>query len=232
VTPRRSRPRAYLLLARLSNLPTVWTNVAAAYVVARAPFDSLPLALAALSSFYTAGMFLNDVADASFDAASRSDRPIPRGDVSRTEALIVAVVLMAIGAGLLARQPFPLPALAWSVALTAAIVFYDLNHKGKWYGPIVMGLCRALVYAVAAAGAAGVVSLGVAAAAAVMWVYVIGLTQVAKMSGRGDLVPWLIAGICLVDAAMIAAAGAPMVAAVAAIGFVATLAFQRIVPGT
>lgn len=230
--PKRSRARAYLLLARVSNLPTVWTNVAAAYVVAGAPFDSLPVALVALSSFYTAGMVLNDVADAPVDAASRSDRPIPNGDVSRTGALIAGAALMAIGVGLLLRQPFPLPALAWSLALIAAIVWYDLDHKGKWYGPIVMGLCRALVYAVAAAGAAGAVSPNVFAAAAVMWLYVIALTQVAKVSGRGDLVPWLIAGICLVDAAMMALAGAPMVAAVAATGLVATLAFQRVVPGT
>ena len=60
---RRSRLRAYLLLARVSNLPTVWTNVLAAYVIAEAPLTSMPTAMLALSLFYTAGMFLNDVAD-------------------------------------------------------------------------------------------------------------------------------------------------------------------------
>ena len=74
---RRSRPRAYLLLARISNLPTVWTNVLAAYVVAGASRESLPIASIAASLFYTAGMFLNDAFDAPFDAQARADRPIP-----------------------------------------------------------------------------------------------------------------------------------------------------------
>ena len=64
----RSRLRAYLLLARISNLPTIWTNVLAAYVVAGASRESLPIASIAVSLFYTAGMFLNDAFDAPFDA--------------------------------------------------------------------------------------------------------------------------------------------------------------------
>ena len=167
-----------------------------------------------------------------FDKVSRPDRPIPNGDVSRTEALLAGVALLALGGVFLVFQPRLGLAAVWSGMLTATIVFYNLNHKGTWYGPILMGACRALVYAVAAASAVGEVSPAVTAAAVVMWVYVIALTQVAKMTGRGHLVPWLIAGICLVDATMIAIAGAPMLAAIAALGFVVTLAFQRVVPGT
>ena len=230
--PKRSRARAYLLLARVSNLPTVWTNVLAAYVIAGAPLTSLPTAMLVLSLFYTAGMFLNDVADVRFDKVSRPDRPIPAGDVSRIEALLASVALLALGGYCLVFQPRLGLAVDLSGILIATIVFYNLSHKGKWYGPILMGACRALVYAVAAASAVGEVSPAVTAAAAVMWAYVIALTQVAKTSGRGNLVPWLIAGICLVDAAMIAIAGAPLLAAVAATGFVATLALQRVVPGT
>jgi 4-hydroxybenzoate polyprenyltransferase len=232
VAPRRSKARAYLVLARPSNLPTIWTNVAAAYIVAGAPMDSFPVAAAAVSLLYCAGMFFNDVADARFDAVARADRPIVSGEVSRPEAAIVGGFLMVDALVLLALLPSPALAMAWSFALIAAILFYDFNHKGKWYGPLVMGLCRALVYAVAAAGAVGVASADVMIAAAVMWLYVIALTQAAKTTGRGYLVPWLIAGICIVDAIMIALAGAPLAAAVAAGGFVATLLLQRIVPGT
>lgn len=229
---RRSRPRAYLLLARVSNLPTVWTNVLAAFVVAGAPLTSLSTTLAAVSLFYTGGMFLNDAFDADFDRAMRADRPIPAGDVGRAEVFFIGGAMIVVGQGLLTLAPHAGPALAWGLALAAAIVFYDIAHKGQPFGPIVMGLCRALVYCVAAAGAVGAVPAPVALVAVVMWAYVVTLTWVAKKAALGYAVPWLLAGICLVDAAMIARSGEPGLAAFAAAGFVLTLAFQRIVPGT
>jgi len=229
---RRSRPRAYLLLARISNLPTVWTNVLAAYVIAGAPRESLPIASIAASIFYTAGMFLNDAFDAPFDAKTRPDRPIPNGDVTRSEVFAIGSALMLAGAVLLLLLPNPLSALVWGIGLAVAIVFYDYRHKGRAFGPVVMGACRALVYCTAAAGAIGTITTPVAMAAIVMWIYIIALTWIAKTPGLGYLVPFLLAGICLVDAALIAIVGAPQLAIVAATGFVLTLAFQRVVPGT
>jgi len=228
----RSRPRAYLLLARISNLPTVWTNVLAAVILAGAPAAAIVPAIVSVSLFYMGGMFLNDAFDAAFDAAVRSDRPVPAGDVSRREAFLAGGVLIAAGEGLLYWTPYAVPAMAWGMALAAAITFYDFKHKGQSFGPVVMGLCRALVYAVAAAGAVGAVDQPVVIAAVVMWSYVIALTWVAKNAGLGHAVPWMLAGICLVDAAMLAAVGHPILAAVAATGFPLTLALQRVVPGT
>lgn len=228
----RSRPRSYLLLARVSNLPTVWTNVLAAYVVAGAALSSMPMAALAMTIFYTAGMFLNDASDADIDAIERPERPIPAGDVSRLEAVISGLLFLAGGERVLAELPHRWPALIWGVGLAAAIVAYDYRHKGQAFAPVIMGLCRALVYCTAAAGAIGTVTMPVAIAAIVMFAYIIALTLIAKTEGLGYLVPWLLAGICLVDAVMIAVAGAPQLAAVAAIGFVLTLAFQRVVPGT
>ena len=230
--PRRSRPRSYLLLSRVSNLPTVWTNVLAAYVVAGAARDSLPMAILAMTIFYTAGMFLNDASDAKFDAVHRPDRPIPHGDVERIEVLVIGLLLLAGGLAFLWTLPHRLPALIWGVALSAAIVVYDYKHKGQAFAPVVMGLCRALVYCTAAAGATGVVTTPVAVAAIVMWIYIIVLTWVAKTPGLGHLVPFLLAGICLVDAVVILWMGYPQLSIVAAIGFPLTLAFQRVVPGT
>lgn len=229
---RRSRPRSYLLLARVSNLPTVWTNVLAAYVAAGASGHSLPIAAASASLFYTGGMFLNDAFDADHDATVRAGRPIPAGDVSRREAFAIGLVLMAAGEMVIAFTPQPLPALLWGAGLAVAVVLYDYNHKGVSFGPAIMGACRALVYCVAAAGAVGVVPTAVAIAATVMWAYVVALTWVAKSAGLGYAVPVMLAGICLVDAVMIATMGATQLALVAAAGFVVTLAFQRSVPGT
>lgn len=233
--PRRSKAHAYLLLARVSNLPTVWTNVLAGVVVAFPYFSSSPPVMpviVSVSLFYMGGMFLNDAFDAGFDAQSRPDRPIPAGDVSRTEAFIVGGLLMAIGEGLLLWTYHPLPAMTSGVVLAAAIVYYDFQHKGNPLGPVVMGLCRALVYFVAAAATAGIPSVYVAVIAAVMWVYVAALTWVAKRPGLGYAVPWLLAGICLVDAIFLLSQGEPGLAVIAAAGFPLTLALQRVVPGT
>ena len=232
----RSRPRAYLLLARVSNLPTVWTNVLAAVAGAGVSISGVDPGLAgvimALSMLYSAGMFLNDVCDASVDAIARPDRPIPSGDVSWAEALQVTIGLMLGALGILVREPHGLRAIGWGVALIAAIVYYDYHHKGKWYGPIVMGLCRALVYCVAASSLAGAIAAPVLIAAAVMWVYIVALTWVAKAADLGYAVPWMLAGICLVDAGMILFMGQPQLAFIAATGFPVTLALQRVVPGT
>ena len=228
----RSRPRAYLLLSRISNLPTVWTNVLAAHVIANAAFDSMPIALLSMSAFYTGGMFLNDAFDASFDAQVRPDRPIPNGDVSRREVFAIGIALLLAGEVLLAFVTCPVPAMLWGAALAVAIVFYDYRHKGQWYGPVMMGACRALIYCAAAAGAIGMVPAAAVIAALVMWLYIVALTIVARTSGKGYLVPWLLAGICIIDAIIIASLGFPGWAVVAAAGFILTLLFQRVVPGT
>jgi 4-hydroxybenzoate polyprenyltransferase len=139
---------------------------------------------------------------------------------------------MVVGEALLVFQPFPVLALRWGIALSVAIVFYDFSHKGQPHGPIIMGLCRALVYLVSAAGATGG-DLAVLVPAMFMLSYVMVLTHIAKLAGRGDWIPWLIAGICLVDAIFIATAGGgPILATIAVAGFFATLALQRVVPGT
>lgn len=231
---RRSPARAWLLLARVSNLPTVWTNVLAGLVAAGASLDHLIVLSAAASLFYTGGMVLNDAFDAGFDAGARSDRPIPAGDVSRGHAFAAGGGLLAAGEAVLLSAPHPVPAIAWGALLTAAVVFYDYRHKGRWFGPGVMGLCRALVYLVAAAAVTGVVSPRVAAAAGVMWAYVILLTWVARRAGpqAGVVVPFLLAGISLVDAAIVAFSGEPWLAVAAVAAFALTLALQRVVPGT
>jgi 4-hydroxybenzoate polyprenyltransferase len=56
-----------------------------------------------------------------------------------------------------------------------------------------------------------------------------------KRRAPGDIpraVVSLIAGISLLDAVLIAGAGAPTYAALATLGFLLTLALQRLVPGT
>jgi 4-hydroxybenzoate polyprenyltransferase len=229
---RRPRWRAYVLLARVSNLPTVWTNVLAGVVLAGAVVSpgTLFLLIAALSSLYVGGMFLNDAFDRDADAALRPERPIPAGDVAASEAFAAGGLLIAAGLALLAGSPRPAAALAWGAGLAVAIVYYDYRHKRNPVAPLVMGLCRAGVYAVAAAATAHVTA-PVAVGALVLAGYVAAFTYASRAGWIGPSVPWLIAGISLVDAVLIAVAGHVRLAAAVTLGFVLTLAFQRVVPG-
>jgi 4-hydroxybenzoate polyprenyltransferase len=233
LTARRPRWRAYALLARVSNLPTVWSNVLAGTMAATAAvFDtgSLVRVIAAASLFYMGGMFLNDAFDADTDAQARPERPLPAGDVSRGEAFLMGSALLVLALLLLATRT---STLLWGAVLAASIVLYDYGHKGEVFAPLVMGACRGLVYCVAAS-AAGSVTTAAAVGAAIMVVYVTGLTIVARLAGATArwLVPLMIAAISLVDAIFVWVvtrdAGMGLLAAA---GFPATLLLQRIVPG-
>jgi 4-hydroxybenzoate polyprenyltransferase len=228
----RPRWRSYLLLARLSNLPTVWSNVLAGCVLGGGAADEhlvIHLALA-VSALYTGGMFLNDVFDHTIDAVARPERPIPRKDVSVNEAAAIGGGLLVAGASVIALVLAPTTAVfVWVLALTNAILVYDVHHKQNRFAPILMGLCRGLVYCVVAA-ASGAVTVRVVTAAAVLAAYVAGLSVVARRAGR--YVPHLIAGISLIDAAVIlAVSGRADLAGLAALAFVLTLIFQRFIPG-
>jgi 4-hydroxybenzoate polyprenyltransferase len=234
LTARRSRPRAYLLLARFSNLPTVWTNVLAGTIVSGAAFVKADVAwlCLAVSLLYTAGMFLNDAFDRDVDSRIRPERPIPAGDVTARETFAAGWGLLAAGTLLLAARARG-AALLWGLLLAGAIVYYDYRHKQNAFGPAVMGVCRGLVYFVAAA-AASAVTLQVATAALALAAYVIALTRVAKRAGprAGWLVPVLIAGISIVDAIVIGLSGGGTLAWMALSGFAATMLLQRVVPGS
>ena len=115
--------RAWLVLSRASNLPTVWSSIlvgwlAATYLdgmsdslyfglarmdfsrPASAPILFWPLAalLLAISAIYVGGMILNDFFDAAWDAQHRPARPIPSGAVSRNAAGLVGYGLLFAGA--------------------------------------------------------------------------------------------------------------------------------------
>ena len=76
--------RTALKLGRVSNLPTVWTNVLAGMVLSGAePSAGVVLSVGvAASLLYVAGMFLNDAFDHRWDAEHRIERPIPMGEVA------------------------------------------------------------------------------------------------------------------------------------------------------
>jgi 4-hydroxybenzoate polyprenyltransferase len=177
-----------LRLGRVSNQPTVWTNVLAGIVLAggaNASTLSVIILIAGIALMYTAGMFLNDAFDADFDRQFRPERPIPSGQVTPTSVFAAGFGFLAVGALLIAGTSIRADGGLSALALAAVIVFYDWWHKENPAGPLVMGLCRMLVYITAALAVTGTVNAAVTGAALVALCYLIGLTYVAKQETLG-----------------------------------------------
>jgi hypothetical protein len=176
-----------LRLGRVSNLPTVWSNVAAGLVLAGGSpsVRALALLVLAASAFYVGGMFLNDAFDAEIDAKERPERPIPSGEITKTAVMRWGFGFLALGVVLVAFV-HPRAVLA-ALGTCGLIVLYDRFHKGNPAGPLVMGLCRVGLYTIAAYAVAPSLSRGVLVGAALLLGYVLGLTYVAKHEGSGRL---------------------------------------------
>jgi 4-hydroxybenzoate polyprenyltransferase len=175
-----------LRLGRVSNLPTVWTNVLAGIVLGGGTLAPVPtvLLLVALSLFYVGGMYLNDWFDREVDARERPERPIPSGAVAAAAVRNAGVLLFAAGEACAVRAAWRAgavgPTAIAGLALAATIVWYDARHKGVWFAPVVMGLCRVLVYVVAALATGGAITGALTAGAALLLAYLIGLTYAAR----------------------------------------------------
>ncbi len=230
-------PRTLLDLGRVSNLPTVWSNILAGTVLSGGRFDPLSLGLLGLAAsfFYVGGMFLNDAFDRRFDATFRPERPIPSRRATAAQVFTIGFLMLGAGWGLVAWLGSPWPALAAGAALAGLIVFYDAFHKGSPLSAVVMGLCRATLYLLAASSL-GQPGIAVVTGAFVLFAYIVGLTAIARREashpGVRGVVGLLIAGISFLDALLIALTGQLWLAALAALGFPLTLAGQRFVKGT
>ncbi len=187
--PPTSRLRTLLVLGRISNLPTVWTNVLVGWCLAGGAFTAeLAALLGGFSLVYVAGMTLNDACDAAWDQEHAPQRPIPSGRISRGAVWTVGIVEMAAGLVLLLLLTTAHPLLV--LGLGAMVGLYDALHK-RWSGSVVlMGLCRALVYLGAGSAVAAHTTaidlpekLYLLAGGAVL--YIAGLTLVA----RGEHLP-------------------------------------------
>src|SRR5262249_49781699 len=135
---------------------------------------------------YVAGMYLNDAFDREFDTRERPERPIPAGEVTATTVfgagfamMLMAIALLAI-AGIIATGGSLWRAPAARAVLPAPHGFYNCHHKSNPLSPVVMGLCRVLVYITAALALTTGIPQRLWVAAAVALAYLIGLTYVAK----------------------------------------------------
>ena len=106
-----------LRLGRVSNLPTVWTNVIAGATIANTAATVADIATVglAMTAFYVGGMYLNDFFDREIDARERPGRPIHAGDIRAAAVSTIGFALLAAGVALLA--PFGLFTAIWGLAL-------------------------------------------------------------------------------------------------------------------
>jgi hypothetical protein len=177
---RPSKLRTFLILGRVSNLPTVWSNCLAGWWLAGGgPWVGLLCVSISVSFLYLGGMFLNDAFDAGFDGNHRRTRPIPSGAISEKEVWRWGFAWLVLGlAGLLVWADGVTVVLA--LLLAGCILIYNAIHKIVAIAPVLLGGCRFLVYLAAASvglnGVTGeIIWKGLALAG-----YVVGLSCLAR----------------------------------------------------
>lgn len=182
-----------LRLARISNLPTVWTNVlAGAWLSGRSPTLGQLVAAGVIGSLlYVGGMVLNDAFDAEHDIRERAERPIPRGEVEVATvfrwgfALLGAAVAAAVSFVLAGVVPFG--TVLVTLAIAALVVLYDAWHKGNPGAPVLMGSCRAGLYVLGASVVDAAFAPSVLLHGLLLLSYVAGITYVARFESRSAL---------------------------------------------
>lgn len=182
-------------LGRVSNLPTVWSNCIAGIALAGSligDFRTL-FVVVALSLFYIGGMFLNDAYDAKIDAAERPERPIPSGQISQAAvfkwgfAMMGASVALLLLIGVLPADGTGIWPAVSGLVLAGLIVLYNRHHKNNPISPLIMGLCRVLVYLTAGICFVAALPAPLLIGALLLVCYLIGLTYVAKQENFGSV---------------------------------------------
>lgn len=175
---------AYLETGRVSNLPTVWSNILLAYTL------SSPILLVghfllfclAGSLLYLGGCFLGDLRDVEFDRKHKPQRPIPAGVLQKNKVLWLTICFFFSSNALLAwispnRESF----LLGAGCLNAVIICYALWHKkSPWLGlPLIAGCRLFLVLGIAVLGI-GVPEISVFASAGAVAIYTCCFASVAR----------------------------------------------------
>ncbi len=171
--------RTLLILGRVSNLPTVVSDCCAGWWLGGGGrVGGLFIAIVAATTLYIGGMFLNDAFDAGFDRHHRKLRPIPSAAISEREVwcwggfwLLIGLIISALGG---------VTTAVLSITLSAFILIYNASHKMISFGPLLMGVCRLLLYLIAASAGGAALNGRVIWPAVALGLYVAGLSLVAR----------------------------------------------------
>ena len=182
--------RTWLLLARVSNLPTVWSNCLVGWWLGGGGnYWKLPFLFLGASLLYTGGMFLNDAFDIDFDRQRRPERPIPSGKISAE--LVWRFGFGQIGFGILLLLFCGKVAAVSALLLALFILIYDFSHKFLTAAPWLLGACRFWVYVLAGAAGAGGLNGAAIFSGFALGIYVVGVGYLAqRLSGRATTPRW------------------------------------------
>ena len=183
------RGRILLVLGRVSNLPTVWSNCLASFVLSKGDsLGDLALLMLGASLFYLGGMYLNDAFDAGFDRQFRKERPIPSGAIREETVWILGGLQLALGFvcfSVAGQVPYLL-----SILLGASILVYNAAHKAVSWSPILMALCRFVLFLAVASTGQDKIAGSVLWSAIALSCYIVGLSCVARRESGGGLLSW------------------------------------------
>lgn len=195
--------KTLLTVGRISNLPTIWTNVLAAAVLGHESFTAVNIftrqslslwlgTLFALSLMYLGGMFLNDAFDAPWDKSNGNLRPIVNGAISEKTVWIAGSVLLiaaVLTIAVLYEQAIPSQVatqlyqdfygLLAGLSLALMIIVYNAFHKRFAHCAFIMGSCRSGVYLISALLLAELTMKVILAAISLLF-YIAGLTYFAR----------------------------------------------------
>ena len=181
--------RTMVILGRVSNLPTVWSNCLAGWWLGgHENSANLPRLFLGVTALYLGGMFLNDAFDADFDRQHRPERPIPSGAISLPAVWGWGLAWLALGALSLISIGKTTGMLA--LVLLVCIVLYDATHKVITASPWLMGACRFWVYVVAGSTAGWGVNGWPIWCGAALALYVAGLSHLARLENSRQQIPY------------------------------------------
>ncbi len=139
----------YLRLMRPANIVTAVADILAGIAISgfliTHPSDFSPLVWLILSTIglYGGGVVMNDVFDAALDKVERTERPIPSGLISRSEASALGITLLVIGI-YFAFLVSDFSGLLALIIAAAALVYNKWSKHHVVLGPLNMGICRGL----------------------------------------------------------------------------------------
>lgn len=185
--------RDWLELCRLPNVFTAMADTLAGALFAGAGWWDIPGIIGVMLAsgcLYAGGVVLNDWHDFKLDSVDRPQRPLPSRRITRFNALLGALILMAAGTGVsMLAGP---AANQVAVLLLLSILAYDILVKDLPIAPGMMGLARALnlLLGMMAANPSGDGLNGRLRAYTLIavWLYITGVTLFARREvrpGRG-----------------------------------------------
>jgi len=135
---------------RLANIVTAISDILAGIAISGYFFldsidpTSIIWLIISTIGLYGGGVVFNDVFDAELDGVERPERPIPSGLIPKSQAALLASILLLIGV-IAANQVALYPSGIIAGLIIVSVLVYDKWAKHhSFFGPFVMGTCRGL----------------------------------------------------------------------------------------